>query len=129
MAKVIFLHLSVIHSVHRGRGGLPQYMLGYHPLSPRDYLPPQTMYPPDYVPPWTTYPPDYVTPRLHTPQTIYPPDYIPLRLHTPPDYVPPWEADSSIQSTSSRYASYWNAFLFKSVIPSNCFSAKIYDTE
>ena len=29
MAKVIFLHLSVIHSVHRG--GLPQCMLGYPP--------------------------------------------------------------------------------------------------
>ena len=31
MVKVIFLHLSVIHSVHRGGGGLPQCMLGYHP--------------------------------------------------------------------------------------------------
>ena len=30
MAKVISLHLSVIHSVHRGGGGLSQCMLGYH---------------------------------------------------------------------------------------------------
>ena len=29
-AKVMFLHLSVSHSVHKGRG-LPQCMLGYHP--------------------------------------------------------------------------------------------------
>ena len=32
MAKVIFLHLSIIHSVHRG--DLPQFMLGYHPPPP-----------------------------------------------------------------------------------------------
>ena len=32
---------------------------------------------------------------------------------TPLDQVdPPREADSSIRSTSGRYASYWNAFLF-----------------
>ena len=30
---------------------------------------------------------------------------------TPPDEEPPPEADSSIRSTSGRYASYWNAFL------------------
>ena len=29
----------------------------------------------------------------------------------PPDGEPPREADSSIRSTSGRYASYWNAFL------------------
>ena len=37
VAKVIFLHLSVIHSVHRG-GGLPQCMLGYHPPPGADPL-------------------------------------------------------------------------------------------
>ena len=32
--------------------------------------------------------------------------------HPPQDQAdPPWEADSSIRSTSGRYASYWNAFL------------------
>ena len=35
VAKVMFLQVSVIHSVHRGGGGgLPQCMLGYHPLGP-----------------------------------------------------------------------------------------------
>ena len=31
----------------------------------------------------------------------------------PPGSRPPREADSSIRSTSGRYASYWNAFLFQ----------------
>ena len=39
----------------------------------------------------------------------------PPRDQTPPPPgpdPPPWEADCSIRSTSGRYASYWNAFLF-----------------
>ena len=37
----------------------------------------------------------------------------PGRPTPPPDQAdPPQEADSSIRSTSGRYASYWNAFLF-----------------
>ena len=41
--------------------------------------------------------------------------YHPPREQTPPEQTnnPPGEADSSIRSTSGRYASYWNAFLFK----------------
>ena len=79
VAKVIFLHLSVIHSVHRGGGGLPQCMLGCHP--PRaDPLEQTHRHPP------------YQTP--------------------PREQTPPPEADSSIRSTSGRFASYWNAFLF-----------------
>ena len=96
VAKVIFLHLSVIHSVHRG--GLPQCMLGYptgirhHPpldqTPPSPGRPPRSDTPPDQTPP----PPPNQTPPPQTRQT-------------------PQEADSSIQSTSSWYASYWNAFL------------------
>ena len=44
---------------------------------------------------------------------------LPSRLRTPPRTTyppglrtPPRAADSSIRSTSGRYASYWNAFLF-----------------
>ena len=33
-----------------------------------------------------------------------------------PPRAPPQEADSSIRSTSGRYASYWNAFLFQSCL-------------
>ena len=79
VAKVIFLHLSVILFTG-GEGGLPQCMLGYHP------------------------------PRSRPPLGADPPS--PRSRHHPlrPDPLP-WEADSSIRSTSGRYASYWNAFL------------------
>ena len=46
VAKVIFLHVSVIHSVHRGGGGLPQCMLEYHPPDHADPPPEQTPPPP-----------------------------------------------------------------------------------
>ena len=42
----------------------------------------------------------------HPPRTRQPP-----RGQRPPGPDPPPEADSSIRSTSGRYASYWNAFL------------------
>ena len=42
----------------------------------------------------------------------YPPDGEP----PPPMENPPPEADSSIRSTSSRYASYWNAILFVTIL-------------
>ena len=83
----------VCHSVHRG--GLPQCMLGYqHP-------PDQTHTPPNrqQTPQGSDNPPAD-TPRDQTP---------PPRADTLP---PPKEADSTIRSTSGRYASYWNAFLF-----------------
>ena len=67
-----------------GEGCLPHCMLGY----------------PRSRPPWTRHPPEQ-TPPPPPPRTRHPP-----WVHTP------WEADSSIQSTSGRYASYWNAFLF-----------------
>ena len=41
VAKVIFLPLSVIHSVHKGGGGLPQCMLGYHPPPSKQPPPPE----------------------------------------------------------------------------------------
>ena len=84
VAKVIFLHLSVI--LFTG-GSLPQCMLGCQPpgadTTPPDYVPP------NYVPPRLHTPQDYVppglcTPRLHTPQTMYPPDYVPPRTTYPP---------------------------------------------
>ena len=55
VAKVIFLHLSVIHSVHRG--GLPQCMLGYHPVPH-----PQEQTSPGSRPPWKQTPPRADTP-------------------------------------------------------------------
>ena len=47
-------------------------------------------------------------PRTDPPPSRQPPP----REQTPLEQTPPPEADSGIQSTSGRYASYWNAFLF-----------------
>ena len=69
VAKVIFLHLSVIHSVHRGGRGLPQCMMGYHPPGSRH---PRSRHPPDQTPPGPG------TPRPGTP-----PDQTPPRKQTP----------------------------------------------
>ena len=80
VAKVIFLHLSVIHSVHRGRGGLPQCMLGYHP--------PGAEPPPDQTPP---HPPGtrQTPPRAEPPDQTDPPGAEPPRSRTPPDQTYP----------------------------------------
>ena len=97
VAKVIFLHLSVIHSVDRG--GVCLSACWDTPLGAD--TPPQSR---------------------HNPQSRHPPraDTPPHRSRHPPGtkYTPsgtkytPREADSSIRSTSGRYTSYWNAFLF-----------------
>ena len=98
-AKVMFLHLSVSHSVYRG-------YLGRYP--------PWQAHPPGrYTPLWQVHPPGRYTPLLAgtPPSGRYTP--FPLGRYTPLAGTPPgssacWE----IQATSGRYASYWNAFLF-----------------
>ena len=89
-AKVIFSHACVCP-----QGGLPQCMLGYTPH-------PQEQ---EQTPPHGGRPPG----SRHTPQKQTPP-----RSRHPPSRSrpPPGAADSSIRSTSGRYASYWNAFLY-----------------
>ena len=75
---------GVCDSVHRG--GV--CMLGYHPPGA-----------------------DTASRSRHPPGVDTPP----LEQTPPPQSRhPPWEADSGIRSTSDRYASYWNAFLFYS---------------
>ena len=105
VAKVMFLQVSVIHSVHRGRGisGEPP-PAGRTPLdqgeSPRDQGDPPG---PGRNPPGPG----------RTPQT----------RQTPPDQAdPPQEEDCSIRSMSGRYASYWNAFLLP--IRSSCWDQR-----
>ena len=94
VAKVMFLHLSVI--LFTGRG-LPQCMLGYHPLgagTPRTRHPPGSRHPP----------------RADTPPTRHPAgSRYPLGTGTPLEQTPPWSRDGYC---CGRYASYWNAFLF-----------------
>ena len=81
--QVMFLHLSVIHSVHSGR--LPHCMLGYT-------LPRQT------------------TPQADTTLGRHPQADTHLGRH-PPGQTPPSDAMDTV-STSGRCASYWNAYLF-----------------
>ena len=103
----------VCHSVHRGGGGVVCLVRGVSHKALRQ------------TPPWTrhTIPP---RPGTHTPHprpVTKPPDqtpHTPPGLDTPrpdthpPDQTPPpsREADSGIRSSSGRYASYWNAFLY-----------------
>ena len=110
LAKVIFLHLYVI--LFTGED-LPQCMLGYHPPGSDTSPPGPGRHPPDQVdtPPGPGRPP-------RTRQTPWARQTPPDQADTPRPGRPPrpgrtpWEADSSIWSMSSWYASYWNAFLF-----------------
>ena len=54
----------------------------------------------------------YTPPSRHPPHKQTPPRADPPAADPPP----PREADFSIRSTSGLYASYWNAFLFDSVV-------------
>ena len=108
--KVIFSEACVKNSVHGGStwAGTPPPP---HPLGPG--TPPRTRYTP-----LTRYTPDQVPlpePGTHPPGTRYTPrDQVPPPPHQPWDQVhPPSSACWEIQATSRRYASYWNAFLFK----------------
>ena len=104
----------VCHSVHRGgsasvHAGMP---------TPRPDPPEQTHNTPQtrHHPPGTRHHPPGT--RHHPPRADPPPGAdTPWgadtpQEQTPPDQTPSQEADSSIRSTSGRYASYWNAFLF-----------------
>ena len=85
-----------------GGGGLPQCMLGYHPLGAGTPPGPGT-HPGDQAPPWTRHPPRPGTPRSRHPRpggTRHPP---------PGPGTPPTPADGYC---CGRYASYWNAFFF-----------------
>ena len=108
MAKVIFLHLFVILFT-RGGGGIPE---GTEANPPRPDPPRSRHTPREQAHPcWSRHslgqtPPDQTPPGSRAPLDQTPRD------QTPPGSRPPREADCGIQSTSGRYASYWNAFLF-----------------
>ena len=65
-------------------------------------------------PPWAGTPPGRYTPRTGTPPWVgTPPRQIhPLGRYTPGQVHQPMAMHAGIRSTSGRYASYWNAFLF-----------------
>ena len=99
-AKVMFLRLSVSHSVHVGvprqvppQAGTP---LRADTPSPGRYtsglVPSGQVHPQAGTPPW----------QVHSPGRYPPGRYPPL----------PTTVHAGIRSTSGRYASYWNAFLY-----------------
>ena len=95
VAKVIFLHLSVI--LFTGGRGSASVHAGIPP--------------PEQTPPLSRHPLGTRPPKEQT----HPPGTRPTRNRHPPpraDPLPFPGADSSIRSTSGWYASYWNAFLF-----------------
>ena len=124
---------GVCDSVQRG-GCLPQCMLGYHP--PPEQTPPQEQTPPGADTPQEQTPLEQTPPGADPPpradtlgclllgggvclsacwDTTPPPEQTPPRSrHTPSPRAdtPAPEADYGIRSTSGRYASYWNTFLF-----------------
>ena len=111
--KVIFLHLSVILFTGGVPGQVPPGSYTprdqVHPLGPGTS--PRTRYTPqDQVHPLprTRYTP--LPGTRYTPRTRYTPQGpgTPLRDQVHPPISACWE----IQTTSGRYASYWNAFLF-----------------
>ena len=130
-AKVMFLHLSVSHSVHKGGGFTSRYtpLHRYTPLgryipqvgTPRQVHPPGRYTLPAGTPPrqvhplWAGTPPRQVHPQagtLHSRYTLLG-RYIPLGRYTRQASTPPPPAmHVGIRSTSGWYASYWNAFLF-----------------
>ena len=117
VAKVMFLHVSVILSTGGvSRQGEPPPPGQGAPRTKGE--PPRTRQtPPDQGEP----PRDRENPpgpRENPPDQGEPPDQAdtPQTRETPPP-TPPREADSRILSTSGRYASYWNAFLFVFIFP------------
>ena len=118
VAKVIFLHLSVI--LFRGEVSASVHAGIPHTHPPPEQTPPradtpQSRHPPgadiplEQTSPWSRHPPGADTPLEQTsPWSRHPPGADPHWSRHPPQ-----EADSGIRSMSSRYASYWNAFLFK----------------
>ena len=113
VAKVIFLHLSVIHSVHGGGGGGSASV--HAGIPPPPGADPPGADPPGADPPGADTPQEQRPPQTRPPGAEIPPDQTPPPQSRPPrsrHHPPPREANSSIWSTSGRYASYWNAFLF-----------------
>ena len=124
VAKVIFLHLSVIlftggvsASVHAEIPHPPGADTPRQQTSPGSRHPPgsrhtpwEQTHPPEQTLPWEQTPPGSRHPRSrHPPGADTPsPEQTPPRADTPPP-----GANTGIRSKSSRYASYWNAFLFE----------------
>ena len=103
-AKVIFSQACVKNSVHRG--ALPQCLLGCTPQVQTPQTRPPRTRPPRADPTGEQTPLGSRPPRSRHPTGEQTP-----RSRHPLGADTPSGADSSIQSMSGRYTSYWNAFL------------------
>ena len=121
MAKVIFFHLSVILFTRGGGGGggIPE---GTEADPPSRHPPGSRHTPLGADPPGSRQPPPEQTPPLgadsplgsrHPPRADPPGADTPPGSRHPPRSRPPQSRPPGIRSTSGRYASYWNAFLFE----------------
>ena len=124
VAEVIFLHLFVILFTGGGGGVSASVHAGIpHPpeqTCPREHTPPQVDTPWSRHAPGSRPPLEQTLPSRHPPMQTPPEQTPPLGADIPQNRnSPPPEADSGIRSMSGRYASYWNAFLFFSVINFN----------
>ena len=81
VAKVMFLHLSVSHSVHRSVCTCSQWGVPAHIPPESRYTPPGRYTPPTQAgtPPWQVHPPGRYTPQACTP---------PRQVHPPGRYTP-----------------------------------------
>ena len=106
----------VCHSVHRG-----EYLGRYNPPpwagTPPGRYTPRQVHPPGRYTPGQVHPPlQQVHPLSRytlIPRQVHPPRHVhPTGRYTPHKKVHPTAMHAGIRSTSGRYASYWNAFLF-----------------
>ena len=114
--KVIFLHLSVILFTRGGGvpGQEPSPLGRYTPLAGTSpgQVHPSRYTPPGRYTPWAGTPPSRYTPCRYTPQQVHPLAGTPPKQVHPQAGTPPPPVHAGIRSTSGRYASYWNAFLW-----------------
>ena len=103
VAKVMFLHLSVSHSVHRGVCTCSQWGVPAHTPPESRYTPPgryttragthplpRQVHPPGRYTPWQVHPPGRYTPRAGTPpRQVHPPAGTPPRQVHPSAGTPP----------------------------------------
>ena len=135
-AMVMFLHLSVSHSVHRGRGVpgqvptpsqvhplLGRYTRSWAGTPPGSYTPLNRHTPGRYTPwagtpPRHVHPPEQVHPRAGTPHPWAGTPWVstPQQVHPLGRYTPRSSACLEIRATSGRYASYWNVFLLSIIL-------------
>ena len=99
----------VCHSVHGGFCLSACWDTTPRTRHPPEQSTPLEQTPPDQTPcpPWSRHPGSRHPPWSRPPRSRSPTEQTPWEQIPPP----PREADSSIRSTSGRYASYWNAFL------------------